>query len=347
MSKVVTIPKDRNPFVVFVNGVKYSYPAGATTEVPDSVADVIERYESSKPKPEPNAGNTGGNSAPSDWNAKEGEPGHVLNRTHYAEKAVGEVLFTTMSSNAFDAEIGGYLYRRDCWMYAGEEYTVLWKDTEYKCVCIEMPGDSGNMVQFLGNLGALTGGESTGEPFAMLITPHVEEPERELYTAIILPLDGYDSEEVFAIKITGLTRVVHELPVSYVKSIVTELKNYVEGYYAPYVDVADLDINVGETKKASRPLELYDAILRSVNGGPKVGLVLRIGGNGYCFYPEFYDGPVSGYQAIVTFSTDEAHNLIKNVCYLYISVDENSDRDGTTVHYTLSELHNFDTEPAE
>lgn len=30
MSKVVTIPKDRNPFVVIVNGVKYSYPAGQT-----------------------------------------------------------------------------------------------------------------------------------------------------------------------------------------------------------------------------------------------------------------------------------------------------------------------------
>lgn len=292
-------------------------------------------------------GGGGGNSAPADWNAEEGEPGHVLNRTHYAEKAVGEVLFTTMSVNTFDAEIGGYLYRRDCWLYAGEEYTVLWKDTEYKCVCIEMSDDSGKVTQILGNLGALTGGESTGEPFVMLITPHVEEPERELYTAIILPLDGYDSEEVFTIKITGLTRVVHELPVSYVKSIVTELKNYVESYYAPYVDEADLDINVGETKEASRPLEVYGAVLRSVSGGPKVRFALRIGGKRYEFCPEFYGGPLSGLQAIVTFSTDEAYNLIKNVCYLYISVDENGDRDGTTVRYNLSELHNFDTEPTE
>lgn len=67
MSKVVTIPKDRNPFVVIVNGVKHSYPAGVTTEVPDEVADVIEKYVGAKPKPDPNAGiNFGG--VQSDWN---------------------------------------------------------------------------------------------------------------------------------------------------------------------------------------------------------------------------------------------------------------------------------------
>ena len=53
MSKVVTIPKDRNPFVVIVNGVTRKYPAGETVEVPDEVADVIEKYEGAKPKPAP------------------------------------------------------------------------------------------------------------------------------------------------------------------------------------------------------------------------------------------------------------------------------------------------------
>ena len=56
MSKVVTIPKDRNPFIVIVNGVKYSYQAGQEVDVPDAVADVIEKYENAKPKPDPNAG---------------------------------------------------------------------------------------------------------------------------------------------------------------------------------------------------------------------------------------------------------------------------------------------------
>lgn len=42
MSKFVTIPTYENPFVVYVNGKKYSYEAGAHVLVPDEVAFVIE-----------------------------------------------------------------------------------------------------------------------------------------------------------------------------------------------------------------------------------------------------------------------------------------------------------------
>lgn len=45
MSKVVTIPTSMSPFVVTINGVPQSYPAGATMEVPDNVAAIIEQYE--------------------------------------------------------------------------------------------------------------------------------------------------------------------------------------------------------------------------------------------------------------------------------------------------------------
>ncbi len=41
MSKVVTIPTCRNPYVVIVNNKVYSYTAGETIEVPDEVAEVI------------------------------------------------------------------------------------------------------------------------------------------------------------------------------------------------------------------------------------------------------------------------------------------------------------------
>ena len=44
MSKTVTIPNCMNPFVVMANGVKYTYPAGSTQEVPDEVAVVIEAH---------------------------------------------------------------------------------------------------------------------------------------------------------------------------------------------------------------------------------------------------------------------------------------------------------------
>lgn len=55
MSKVVTIPDCANPFIVYVNGYKYSYEAGATVEVPDEVAFVIETH---KEYHEANDGNT-------------------------------------------------------------------------------------------------------------------------------------------------------------------------------------------------------------------------------------------------------------------------------------------------
>lgn len=51
--KTVTIPTCANPFVVIVNGIKYTYPAGATVEVPDDVAEVIEQHEEAKTEPAP------------------------------------------------------------------------------------------------------------------------------------------------------------------------------------------------------------------------------------------------------------------------------------------------------
>lgn len=45
MSKVVKIPDCSNPFEVIINNNKYRYPAGATVEVPDEVAAIIEAHE--------------------------------------------------------------------------------------------------------------------------------------------------------------------------------------------------------------------------------------------------------------------------------------------------------------
>lgn len=93
MSKVVTIPKDRNPFVVIVNGVKYSYPAGVSTEVPDEVADVIEKYVGAKPKPDPNAGiNFGGTQ--SDWNQTDSSAADFIkNKPFYDSPTGGDTLY--------------------------------------------------------------------------------------------------------------------------------------------------------------------------------------------------------------------------------------------------------------
>lgn len=90
MSKVVTIPKDRNPFIVIVNGVEYKYPAGATIEVPDSVADVIEKYEGAKPKPDPTPtpGGTGG-SVQSDWNQNDSSAADFIKNKPFGDMPTG------------------------------------------------------------------------------------------------------------------------------------------------------------------------------------------------------------------------------------------------------------------
>ena len=98
MSKVVTIPKDRNPFVVIVTGVKYSYPAGVATDVPDEVADVIEKYVGAKPKPDPNAGiNFGGTQ--SDWNQTDSSAADFIKN-----KPFGEGYGDTLTIHAYSEE---------------------------------------------------------------------------------------------------------------------------------------------------------------------------------------------------------------------------------------------------
>lgn len=48
--KTVTIPTCANPFIVFVNGVKHTFPAGATVEVTDEVAEVILQHDAAHNK---------------------------------------------------------------------------------------------------------------------------------------------------------------------------------------------------------------------------------------------------------------------------------------------------------
>ena len=52
--KTITIPTDRNPFTVRVNNKVYSFPAGATVTVEDTVAEVIAENIAARPKHDTN-----------------------------------------------------------------------------------------------------------------------------------------------------------------------------------------------------------------------------------------------------------------------------------------------------
>lgn len=158
MSKVVTIPKDRNPFVVIVNGVKHSYPAGVTTEVPDEVADVIEKYVGAKPKPDPNAGINFG-SAQSDWNQTDSSAADFIKNKPFGDSPA--VLLEEQELQ-YDAEAGGCTGVVSAPINDGDQLTVVYDGESYECTAVIKP-DMGFIV--FGNL-SFIGGDDTGEPFA-------------------------------------------------------------------------------------------------------------------------------------------------------------------------------------
>lgn len=103
---------------------------------------------------------SGGGSAPSDWNAAEGEPGHVLNRTHYKELA--ELVNGTA---VWNDDVEFLALETDFVFVAGETYVVTYNGVEYTCTAFEYD-DVGIVVTGVGN-GAVLGLEDTGEPFFM------------------------------------------------------------------------------------------------------------------------------------------------------------------------------------
>lgn len=86
--------------------------------------------------------------SPSNWNAAEGEPGHVLNRTHWVESGMVEILpETTVALEGGEGMISGNIGLED-----GKTYIVNWNGAEYEIVatwsselngtCVIAPDDS-------------------------------------------------------------------------------------------------------------------------------------------------------------------------------------------------------------
>lgn len=105
-----------------------------------------------------------------DWNAAEGEPGHVLNRTHYSEMQDVELVNAEWGAadgaNADESgnDIAPYWYDYDWFeMAEGEEYTVVLNGVSYACVSVNGDGEA-----FCGNPAIWMGSdyEDNGMPFA-------------------------------------------------------------------------------------------------------------------------------------------------------------------------------------
>lgn len=160
MSKTITIPKDRDPFVVIVNGVEYKYPAGQTVTVPDSVADVIEKYENAKPKPDPNP--APGGSVQSDWNQNDSSAADFIkNRTHYKREIF---VFNQQEYTTADMDgIYAFAIPTDTFFPNGKSVNVYLDGAAYPCTIVDMID-----FAYCGNK-SLTGmGDDNGYPFFCL-----------------------------------------------------------------------------------------------------------------------------------------------------------------------------------
>lgn len=94
-----------------------------------------------------------------DWNASEGEPGYIANRTHYSEIA-DTVLIDNQTYGDEEAVV------LDFALVAGQSYHIVWNGSEYDEVARNAE-TGGVSVVMLGN-SSIVGGENTGEPYAIL-----------------------------------------------------------------------------------------------------------------------------------------------------------------------------------
>ena len=112
----------------------------------------------------------GGGMGGADWNAAEGEPGHVLNRTHWSD-GVETVEILPTCTPMYDEDEGWFVLADAPALGVGKNYTVNYNGTEYRCVGIDST-PMGEPGVYVGDLYTATGGQvgtaPTGEPFVIL-----------------------------------------------------------------------------------------------------------------------------------------------------------------------------------
>ncbi len=144
--------------------------------------------------------------APSDWNANEGEDGHILNRTHYSVKPAEVVLDTAqVTFNGGMTEfMPGALP-----LVVGNMYTFEFDGVAYECDCFaaELQGVS---CLVIGNRLAI--GTDTGEPIIIFTSSSMNMWG---VAAAIGMVDG----SVHTLKIFDGVEEVHQIPRKYVKDI--------------------------------------------------------------------------------------------------------------------------------
>lgn len=208
-------------------------------------------------------GGTGGGGAQPDWNAEEGEPGHVLNRPFYSEYQQATIYSGT--DLVPDAEMGMIIVNEVFSLVLGMEYTVNYNGADYVCKCVTTNEEDSISTLILGNM-VVNEGEDTGEPFCII--SYLDQPY-----SIIVPLDGSESATV---SITGNVETVHELDKKYIKNAV---QYYLNEKNVPLRIYSNIDIQLGHNAQECE--EGLNAVL--ANNREPVNFYLTILGKQYDF----------------------------------------------------------------
>lgn len=154
-----------------------------------------------------NGGGTGTGGAPSDWNAKEGEAGHILNRPFYDESSVVEILSSTTIPIS---ETEGMITDPIPTIYGSfSEVTITWNGVDYTCTPTGYSAD-GMAATVLGNVKMIeTGGEeSSGEPFIIMVDLPTDMIDSLGAYSIIMALDGSESVTIKMKAVSGYIKTL-------------------------------------------------------------------------------------------------------------------------------------------
>ena len=137
------------------------------------------------------------------WHKLEG--GYLPEGVPYVETNVVEILPETTA--AVDPDMGGAMLPDVLDVVSGNDYTINYNGTEYVCTALSFSPEEGVMTVVLGDLGAMTGGVSTGEPFVVLCLDAATAAEMGAGVQIA-PLDGAES---VTLSISSGSRTVHKI----------------------------------------------------------------------------------------------------------------------------------------
>ena len=148
-----------------------------------------------------------------DWNADEGEPGHVQNRPFYTE--YGEEAVILPETTITPAENGMFSISNPIPLTEGMECTVTLNGTVYHCTAALYSAD-GLEATVLGDIGPLSVGEPiTGEPFVVMA---LKEEAAAIMGTCGLVIPFFDAAEL-TLSITGQGVTITPIPQKYLPKL--------------------------------------------------------------------------------------------------------------------------------